>query len=82
MGRSEEKLSGAQILYPLMQCCDIFHLNADICQLGVDQRKVFLLVFTRVSLPDFVQLALRTHKKKIKKYKNMFTKIKTHKKKI
>ena len=43
MGRKEGKLSAAQILYPLMQCADIFFLNADICQLGLDQRKVNML---------------------------------------
>ncbi|CAD7926463.1 unnamed protein product [Amoebophrya sp. A25] len=44
MGRKdEESLSGAQILYPIMQCTDIFFLGADICQLGVDQRKVNML---------------------------------------
>ncbi|CAE7275995.1 unnamed protein product [Symbiodinium sp. CCMP2456] len=40
MGREEENLTAAQILYPLMQCTDIFLLRADICQLGLDQRKV------------------------------------------
>jgi hypothetical protein len=40
MGRLENKLTAAQILYPLMQATDIFFLKADICQLGVDQRKV------------------------------------------
>lgn len=40
MGRLEGNLSAAQILYPLMQCCDVFFLKADICQLGLDQRKV------------------------------------------
>ena len=40
MGRNEGSLSCAQILYPIMQCTDIFFLKADICQLGVDQRKV------------------------------------------
>jgi len=49
MGRAEGNLTAAQILYPIMQCTDIFFLRADICQLGVDQRKVpvalkFLLV--------------------------------------
>ena len=29
-----------QVLYPLMQCTDVFFLKADVCQLGVDQRKV------------------------------------------
>ncbi|CAL9216548.1 unnamed protein product [Arabidopsis halleri] len=44
MGRSEtEVLSAAQILYPCMQCADIFLLEADICQLGMDQRKVNML---------------------------------------
>ena len=44
MGRSEsESLSAAQIFYPCMQCADIFHLKADICQLGLDQRKVNVL---------------------------------------
>ena len=44
MGRGdEESLSAAQILYPLMQAADIFHLGVDICQLGMDQRKVNVL---------------------------------------
>ncbi|KAJ7534926.1 hypothetical protein O6H91_12G010500 [Diphasiastrum complanatum] len=44
MGRGEqEDLSAAQIFYPCMQCADIFFLKADICQLGMDQRKVNML---------------------------------------
>ena len=44
MGRSEsESLQASQIFYPVMQCADIFHLKADICQLGMDQRKVNML---------------------------------------
>ncbi|XP_058068570.1 tyrosine--tRNA ligase 1, cytoplasmic-like [Magnolia sinica] len=44
MGRSEhDELTAAQILYPCMQCADIFFLKADICQLGMDQRKVNVL---------------------------------------
>lgn len=43
MGRTEGTLSAAQILYPLMQCADVFYLKADICQLGLDQRKVNML---------------------------------------
>jgi len=43
MGRGEDSLTAAQILYPIMQCADIFFLKADICQLGVDQRKVNML---------------------------------------
>jgi tyrosyl-tRNA synthetase len=44
MGRSEsDTLQSSQILYPLMQAADIFYLKADICQLGLDQRKVNML---------------------------------------
>lgn len=44
MGRSEkDSLSAAQIFYPCMQAADIFHLKADIAQLGLDQRKVNVL---------------------------------------
>eukprot|EP01061_Rhynchopus_euleeides_P042965 TRINITY_DN74960_c0_g1_i1.p2 TRINITY_DN74960_c0_g1~~TRINITY_DN74960_c0_g1_i1.p2 ORF type:complete len:638 (+),score=340.71 TRINITY_DN74960_c0_g1_i1:291-2204(+) len=43
MGRAEGKLTCAQILYPFMQCTDIFFLKADICQLGLDQKKVNML---------------------------------------
>lgn len=40
-GRKEgDELSASQIMYPCMQCADIFFLKADICQLGLDQRKV------------------------------------------
>jgi tyrosyl-tRNA synthetase len=44
MGRQDEEvLQASQILYPCMQCADIFYLKADICQLGMDQRKVNVL---------------------------------------
>ena len=44
MGRKEAEVQQAsQILYPCMQTADIFHLKADICQLGMDQRKVNVL---------------------------------------
>ena len=44
MGRAEtDDLSAAQIMYPAMQCADIFFLKVDICQLGMDQRKVNVL---------------------------------------
>lgn len=44
MGRNEgDDLSAAQIMYPCMQCADIFFLKADICQLGLDQKKVNML---------------------------------------
>ncbi|EAZ05586.1 hypothetical protein OsI_27802 [Oryza sativa Indica Group] len=40
MGRNDsDELTAAQIFYPCMQCADIFFLKADICQLGMDQRK-------------------------------------------
>ncbi|CEM02181.1 unnamed protein product [Vitrella brassicaformis CCMP3155] len=44
MGRGEgDDQPSAQIMYPCMQCSDIFELKADICQLGLDQRKVNML---------------------------------------
>ncbi len=44
MGREEKDLQyTAQVLYPAMQAADIFHLKVDICQLGLDQRKVNIL---------------------------------------
>jgi len=44
MGRKEGEVQQAsQILYPCMQAADIFYLKADICQLGMDQRKVNVL---------------------------------------
>jgi len=44
MGRKEAEIQQAsQILYPCMQCADIFQLKADITQLGMDQRKVNVL---------------------------------------
>jgi len=46
MGRAEDKfmeLDTSQVLYPVMQCADIFLLQVDVCQLGLDQRKVNML---------------------------------------
>ena len=53
MGRDEkEDMPAAQILYPCMQCADIFYLKADICQLGMDQRKVNMLAREYCEFPD------------------------------
>ncbi|KAL0234343.1 hypothetical protein PCE1_001379 [Barthelona sp. PCE] len=44
MGRqAADSMPAAQIMYPCMQAADIFELKADICQLGMDQRKVNML---------------------------------------
>jgi tyrosyl-tRNA synthetase len=44
LGRKESEMRQAsQILAPVMQAADIFYLKADICQLGMDQRKVNIL---------------------------------------
>ncbi|MBI4173524.1 MAG: tyrosine--tRNA ligase [Candidatus Aenigmarchaeota archaeon] len=44
MGRKEGEMKEvAQYFYPMMQCSDIFELEADITQLGMDQRKVNIL---------------------------------------
>ncbi len=44
MGRGDnESNPAAQIIYPLMQASDMAHLDIDIAQLGMDQRKVNML---------------------------------------
>jgi tyrosyl-tRNA synthetase len=42
MGRNDI-MQASQIMYPCMQCTDIFFLKSDITQLGMDQRKVNVL---------------------------------------
>src|SRR3989338_1302287 len=44
MGRKQGELqSTAQLFYPSMQASDIFELEVDICQLGLDQRRANIL---------------------------------------
>lgn len=44
MGRtSQELVQTAQLFYPMMQVADIFWLDVDICQLGLDQRRANIL---------------------------------------
>lgn len=44
MGRSQGELKDtAQLFYPMMQVADAFHLDVDICQLGLDQRRSGIL---------------------------------------
>lgn len=44
MGRGEgDELPTSQMLYPCMQCANIFFFKANVCQLGLDQRKVNML---------------------------------------
>lgn len=44
MGREESmSLKTSQLMYPCMQATDVFYLKTDICQLGLDQRKVNML---------------------------------------
>jgi tyrosyl-tRNA synthetase len=44
MGRtSKETIQTAQLFYPMMQVADIFWLDVDICQLGLDQRRANIL---------------------------------------
>ncbi len=44
MGRKESLSNpSSQIFYPIMQAADMIHLNVDIAQLGLDQRKVNML---------------------------------------
>ena len=44
LGRDDSDSNPAShIMYPAMQCADIFFLKADVAQLGMDQRKVNML---------------------------------------
>ncbi|MBN2421862.1 tyrosine--tRNA ligase [Candidatus Woesearchaeota archaeon] len=62
MGRKEgDVLQASQILYPCMQCADIFYLKADICQLGMDQRKVNVLAREVGSKLGFWKPAVVSH---------------------
>ncbi|HEY6282309.1 MAG TPA: tyrosine--tRNA ligase [Nitrososphaerales archaeon] len=40
---TKESVQTAQLFYPMMQVADIFWLDVDICQLGVDQRRANIL---------------------------------------
>ena len=40
---TEESIQTAQLFYPMMQVADIFWLDVDICQLGMDQRRANVL---------------------------------------
>ncbi len=40
---TKEQLQAAQLFYPMMQVADIFWLDVDICQLGLDQRRANIL---------------------------------------
>jgi tyrosyl-tRNA synthetase len=53
MGRQEgDEQPAASIMYPCMQCADVFYLGADICQLGLDQRKVNMLAREFLDRPE------------------------------
>jgi tyrosyl-tRNA synthetase len=44
MGRtSKELVQTSQLFYPMMQVSDVFWLDVDICQLGLDQRRANIL---------------------------------------
>jgi tyrosyl-tRNA synthetase len=40
---TKEAIQTAQLFYPMMQVADIFWLDVDICQLGLDQRRANIL---------------------------------------
>jgi tyrosyl-tRNA synthetase len=61
MGRGSEDRKASKILYPLMQCNDVFFLNCDILQLGIDQRKVNMLARETASLFDRKKPVILSH---------------------
>jgi tyrosyl-tRNA synthetase len=52
---ADDSQPAAFVFYPSMQCADIFHIGADICQLGLDQRKVNMLAREVASKKDMVK---------------------------
>merc|ERR1712228_358008 len=67
LGRSESgDMPTANLLYACMQCSDIFFLKADICQLGMDQRKVNMLAREYADKSN-AQSKTKKNKKKKKK---------------
>eukprot|EP01084_Bolivina_argentea_P068596 124851_1 len=65
LGRSEsDDMPTANLLYACMQCADIFFLKADICQLGMDQRKVNMLA------REYAKALVANNPKKKKKKQN------------
>ena len=65
MGRADkDELSASQIIYPCMQAADIFELvpgGIDICQLGVDQRKVNMLATEYAEYVNKILDPIRIH---------------------
>lgn len=62
MGRKEgENLSLSQLIYPCMQATDVFLLDVDICQLGVDQRKVNMLAIEYAKAKSMKQPIILSH---------------------
>eukprot|EP01056_Protomagalhaensia_sp_Gyna25_P000456 Protomagalhaensia_sp_Gyna_25__455@NODE_1214_length_2062_cov_104_236283_g966_i0_p1_GENE_NODE_1214_length_2062_cov_104_236283_g966_i0NODE_1214_length_2062_cov_104_236283_g966_i0_p1_ORF_typecomplete_len452_score78_45tRNAsynt_1b/PF00579_25/9e68_NODE_1214_length_2062_cov_104_236283_g966_i0841439 len=68
MGRAEgDDQPCANVLYPCMQCADVFYIGADLCQLGMDQRKVNMLAREYVDLHNSeVAAQAKASKKKSK----------------
>jgi tyrosyl-tRNA synthetase len=50
----ESGMPTSYLLYAAMQCADIYYLNADVCQLGIDQKKVNMLAreYSAIILKD------------------------------
>lgn len=63
MGRQESiNLSESQLIYPALQLSDIIYLNVDVCQLGLDQRKVNMLaVEYKKKLNNNKELVILSH---------------------
>lgn len=66
MGRCEkDNLSISQIFYPCMQIADIFELvpgGIDICQLGIDQKKVNMLAIEYANKKNLPQPIILSHR--------------------
>jgi tyrosyl-tRNA synthetase len=65
MGRdlSNDDVKVASLFYPCMQCTDIFFLKANICQLGLDQRKVNMLAREYADTAHLSKPVIVSHRK-------------------
>ena len=61
MGRREgENLSAAQLFYPAMQVTDVFRLDIDICQMGMEQRRANILA-REIAHKDKLKVPIAIH---------------------
>jgi tyrosyl-tRNA synthetase len=59
--KGKSSITTSQILYPIMQCADVFFLGVDVAQLGMNQRKVNRLVIEGADKLNFKSPVILSH---------------------